>query len=125
MAGFSLIETVIAVFVAGTAVVAVVAAVAAGVRVAARQEESVKLTSVVRAQIEVIKQAPFASNVGEYPQITPLPEGVSITVSATDPGIAYAYANGTPLTGTVQHIRVTARGDFSELSLTFYRVDTP
>ena len=126
--GFSLLETIAAVFIAGTVVTATVVAIGTSARIAARQEESVRLVQLVRAQIETIQQSPYEDNPADYPIVSGIPDGFTVSSTSTDPGISYTYppplATST-LTNLVQEIEVTAVGDFSEMSMTFYRVRLP
>lgn len=125
--GFSIFEVIIAVFILGTAGVAAVAAMGANVGLADRAEENVTLLQLARAQIEAIQQSPFNQDPTTYPTISGIPEGFSVTVSATDSGLAYTYPAplGTTLTNVVQKITVIAKGDYSELTLIFYKLRSP
>ncbi|MDP2950473.1 MAG: prepilin-type N-terminal cleavage/methylation domain-containing protein [Chloroflexota bacterium] len=125
--GFSLVEGIIAMAVVGVVVVGLLGVMAATSRVAVRAEESVTLLQLARAQVEAIQQSPFKANAAEYPSITSIPDGFSVSFTATDPGIAYTYPAplGTTITGAVQKITVTAQGDFSQMSLAFYKVRLP
>ncbi|MBF8267797.1 MAG: hypothetical protein HW388_1305 [Dehalococcoidia bacterium] len=91
---------------------------------AVRAEESVTLLQLARSQVEAIQQSPFKANAAEYPSITGIPEGFSVTFIAADSGIIYTYPAplGTTIIGAVQKITVTAQGDFSQMSLIFYKV---
>ena len=122
--GFSLIEVVIAVALVGVAVPGILGVMAASSRVAVRAEESVTLLQLARSQVEAIQQSPFKANAAEYPSITGIPEGFSVTFIAADSGIIYTYPAplGTTIIGAVQKITVTAQGDFSQMSLIFYKV---
>ncbi len=125
--GFSLVETIIAVALVGVVVPGLLGVMAATSRVAVRAEESVTLLQLARAQVEAIQQSPFKANAAEYPSIAGIPEGFSVTFTATDSGIVYTYPAplGTTITGEVQKITVTAQGDFGQMSLTFYKVRLP
>ncbi len=125
--GFSLVETIIAIALVGVVVPGLLGVMAATSRVAVRAEESVTLLQLARAQIEAIQQSPFKVNAAEYPSITGIPEGFSVTFTAADSGITYTYPAplGTTITGEVQRITVTAQGDFSQMSLIFYKVRLP
>lgn len=125
--GFSLVEVIIAIALVGVVVPGLLGVMAATSRVAVRAEESVTLLQLARAQLETIQQSPFKANAAEYPTITGVPEGFSVSFSATDPGITYTYPAplGTTITGEVQKITVTAQGDFSQMSLIFYKVRLP
>lgn len=129
--GFSLLETIVALAIVGTVVLATGIAMANTARVSVRSEESVTLTQLVRAQIETIQQSPFLADPTQYPTISGIPEGFSVTFSSSDPGTTYAYpsAPNPPLTATItnviQKIVVTATGDFSTMSMTFYKIRSP
>ncbi|MFH1141856.1 MAG: prepilin-type N-terminal cleavage/methylation domain-containing protein [Chloroflexota bacterium] len=125
--GFSLVEGIIAMAVVGVVVVGLLGVMAATSRVAVRGEESVTLLQLARAQVEAIEQSPFKANAAEYPPITGIPEGFSVSFTTTDPGIAYTYPAplGATITGAVQKVTVTAQGDFSQMSLAFYKVRLP
>ena len=129
--GFSLVEVIIALAIIGTVVTATGIAMANTARVSVRAEESVTLTQLVRAQIETIQQSPFLADPNQYPTISGIPEGTSVTFSSSDPGTAYAYATppNPPLNATIanviQKIVVTAKGDFSTMSMTFYKIQSP
>ena len=125
--GSSLIEVIIAVALVGLAVPSLLAVMATSSRVAVRAEESVTLHQLARAQIEAIQQSPFKANAADYPSITGIPEGFTVTFTAPDSGMTYTYPAplGTTITGAVQKITVTAQGDFSQMSLVFYKVRLP
>lgn len=125
--GFTLIETIIALAIVGTAVIAVVMAIGQGAQSSARGRESVSLLQLARAQIETIQQYPFQSNPANYPLISPVPEGFSVSFTSTDPGTTYTYPSPAPtvITGSVQQITVTTAGDFGEMEITFYKVKVP
>ena len=125
--GFSLIETIIAVFLMGTVMVAVLGLMATTARSATRSEEAVTLQQLVRAQIETIQQSPFNEDPAGYPAISDVPEGFTVTFSSTDPGTTYTYPqpDGSTITNVIQRIVVKATGDFAEMSMTFYKVRMP
>lgn len=129
--GFSLFEVVIALAIVGTAVIATGIAMANTARVSVRSEESVTLTQLLRAQIETIQQSPFLADPTQYPKISGIPDGFSVTFSSSDPGTAYAYPTvpnpplNATITNVIQKIVVTATGDFSTMSMTFYKIKSP
>jgi Tfp pilus assembly protein PilV len=125
--GVSLIETVMAVALLGTVVIGIVQVLVATSRTAVRVEESITLTQLVRAQIETIQQSPFEEDPTQYPAISDIPEGFTVSVTSSDPGPVYAYPapSTTIITNVIQQIVVTATGDFSELDKTFYKVRAP
>lgn len=125
--GFTLIETIIALAIVGTAVIAVVAAIGQGAKASARGRESVVLLQLARAQIETIQQYPYQTNPANYPLISPVPDGYSVSFTSTDPGTTYTYPSPAPtvITGPVQQISVTTTGDFGEMEITFYKVRVP
>jgi type II secretory pathway pseudopilin PulG len=125
--GFSIFEIIIAVFILGTAGVAAVSLMTANIGLADRAEENVTLLQLARAQIETIQQSPFKQDPTTYPAISGIPEGFAVTVSATDSGLTYTYPAplGTTITNVVQKIVVIAKGDYSELTLTFYKLRSP
>ena len=125
--GFFLFEVVVAVMLLGVAGIAAVSLMAANVGLADRAEENVTLLQLARAQVEAIQQSPFKQDPTTYPAISGIPEGFAVTVSATDSGLTYTYPVplGTTLTNVVQKIVVVAKGDYSELTLTFYKLRSP
>ena len=120
-------ETVVAMALVGMVVPGILSVMAASSRVAVRAEESVTLQQLARAQVEAIQQSPFKANAAQYPSITGIPDGFTVTFTAVDSGIIYTYPAplGTTITGAAQKIVVTAQGDFSQMSLTFYKVKLP
>lgn len=124
--GFALIEAVLAIVIVATVAIGLVTAMASSSRVAARGNESITLLQLVRSEIEVLKQAPFNQDPAAYPIIS-APEGFTVSISAVDPGISYTYPPplGTTLTNVVQKITVTAAGDFSQMSIAFYKNKMP
>ncbi len=125
--GFTLIETIIAVAIVGSAVIAVVAVIGSSARSSARGRESVTLLQLARAQVETIQQSPYQSTPSAYPTISPIPEGFSVSFTSTDPGTTYVYPTQAPtvITGSVQRITVTVAGDYGEMELTFYKIKAP
>ena len=126
--GFSLIETIAAVFIAGTLVIAITVAMGTSARTAARQEESVTLLQLIRAQVETIQQSPFEADPADYVSIANIPEGFTVSATSTDPGISYTYPpplSTSTISNVVQRVVVTAAGDSSEMSVTFYKIDLP
>ena len=99
---------------------------------ASRAGEGVRLQQLVRAQIENIQHSPFKEDPLDYPLIQNIPEGVTVTFTATDPGTTYTFPHpdGTTLTNVIQKITVTAREGVlgepgSETSITFYKIKMP
>ena len=125
--GIFLLEAVVALAITGTFLTGVVVVMGASVRTSARAQESVTLAQLVRAQIETIQQSPFKDDPTQYPAISAIPEGFTVAVTSTDPGTSYSYAapSNTTLTSVVQQIEVKATGDFSEMSMTFYKIKVP
>ena len=122
--GFTLIETIAAVFLLGTVVVGTLQIMGVTARGAARSDSNIDLLQVVRSQIETIQQAPFEENVDDYPLVGNIPEGFSASWVGVDPGPTYTYPppDGTTLTNVIQKITVTAAGDNSSMEITFYKV---
>ena len=125
--GFTLIETIVAITIVASAVIAVVVAIGASARSSARGRESVTLLQLARAQAEAIQQSPFQLTPSAYPTISPVPEGFTVSFTSTDPGTAYTYPTqaATVVTGSVQQITVTTSGDFGSLDITFYKIKAP
>ena len=125
--GFTLIESIVAIAIVGLVVTSVLVAMGNGTRIAGRQQESVRLTQLIRTQIELIQQSPFLTDPTAYPAITGVPEGFSVSFTSTDPGTTYTYPApvSETLTSTVQQFEVTATGDYSESSMTFYKTRMP
>ncbi len=109
----------------GTIVTATVVAIANSARGAAQAEESVALQQLVRAQIEAVQQSPFKATVADYPAVSNVPAGYTVSFASTNPGTSYTYPNGTPVANVVQQITVTATGDYSQMSMTFYKIRMP
>ena len=82
--GFTLIEAIAALLILGTIVVGSLGVMALTARTSARAEESVTLLQLVRAQIETIQQSPFQQSATNYPTITGIPDGFTVTFSATE-----------------------------------------
>lgn len=125
--GFTLIETIVAVAIVGSAVIAIVAVIGSSARSSARGRESVTLLQLARAQVEAIQQSPYQSTPTAYPTISPIPEGFTVSFTSTDPGTSYTYPTQAPtvVTGSVQQITVTASGDYGSLDLIFYKIKAP
>ncbi len=102
-------------------------ALGGSIRTAARAEESVTLVQLTRAQIETIQQSPFRSDPSDYPIISDIPEGFTITVTSTDPGTRYTYPapDGSAITDVIQEIQVTSTGDFSNVTMSMYKIRMP
>jgi len=80
--GLGLVETLVAVAVLGTSVVAFVVALSAGSIAVGEQGEEVVAQSLVRTQLEYIKSYPYDSEATTYPAVD-LPEGYTISVGVT------------------------------------------
>ncbi len=121
--GFSLIETVAAVGLIGTAVVGSVVLLGATVRTSADTQGDLSLIQLVRAQVETIQNVPYNDDPGQYPLMEGIPPNVFITFEATDPGAKYRI-DGTDLGQVFQQIEVTATKDERTASMTFLKIKT-
>ena len=125
--GFTLIEVVAATFIAGTVVVGSVVVLGTAVRSAGSTQGSLELQQLVQTQIETIQQVPF-SDVGDYPVLKILPDGVSITVTTTGADTNYRFPNpdGSFVTNVVQRIEVTAaRTGSKTVTMIFFKIEVP
>jgi Tfp pilus assembly protein PilV len=84
--GLGLVETLVAVAILGTSVVAFVVALSAGSIAIGEQDEEVVAQSLVRTQLEYTKSYPYDSEATTYPAVD-LPEGYALSISvASVPG---------------------------------------
>lgn len=77
--GLSLIDTLVALAILGTAAAAFVAAIGTGSMTAGDVKRDVIVQSLARSQLEYVKDLPFDENTKDYPSIT-TPNGYSISV---------------------------------------------
>lgn len=77
--GLSLVETLVAVAILGTSVVAFAAALSAGSIAVGEQAEEVAAQSLVRTQLEYTKSYPYDTEATTYPTVD-TPEGYAISV---------------------------------------------
>ena len=124
--GATLMEVVLATFIAGTVVVGSIVVLGTAVRSSAAVSESLNLQQFVQTQIEIIQQVPYSQE-GNYPLLTGLPEGVSISFATSDSGTNYQFPNpdGTFVTNVVQQIDVTAIEESNSVSMSFYKIIVP
>ena len=124
--GFTLIEVVVATFIAGTVVVGSVVLMGTAVRTSGVTSGSLDLQQLVQTQIEIIQQVPYSEE-GNYPLLTDLPEGVSISFETSDSGTNYQFPNpdGTLVDNVVQRIDVTATEDTTKVKMSFYKIIVP
>ena len=80
--GLGLAETLVAVAILGTSVVAFVVALSAGSIAVSEQNEEVVAQRLVRTQLENTKSYPYDSEATTYPTVD-LPEGYTISVGVT------------------------------------------
>ena len=124
--GFTLIETVVAVFLVGTVVTGSMAVIGATTKASARGEGNIQLMNLVRTQIEIIHHSEFEDDFADYPSIPDIPEGFTVTFTASDVGSSYSHSDGTPAPSVLQRIVVTATGDDgAELSIVFCKPRSP
>ena len=137
--GFTLLETVRAVFIAGTVVVGSVVIMGSAVRSAKVSTGSLELQQLVQAQIETILQSKFIEYPPEpgsvpvtgalpYPAITVPVSGVTVSIIVSDAGTNYQFpASGglDPITNVVQRIDVTAADETASLTMSFYKISVP
>ena len=124
--GFSLIEIMVAIAIISLTVVGSMQVMGATNRSASRAQGNVKFLQLVRSQIEVIKHAEFEEDPANYPLITGLPEGTTISLEVTDAGISYTRPgpDGSIIEGVMQKIAVTAKEQEIETTISFYKLDT-
>ena len=126
--GFTLLEVVAAVFIAGTVVVGSVVVMGTAVRSSARVEGNLDLQPLVQTQIEIIQNAPF-SKVGNYPSITTavtgVPEQINVTFAVTGTKTNYQFPdNGDLVQNVVQRVDVTASvTGGSSVTMSFYKIE--
>jgi prepilin-type N-terminal cleavage/methylation domain-containing protein len=123
--GFSLIEVLAASLILGTVVVGTVGIIGATATTSTSARTGVELQDHVRTQIEVIMQAPFEEDPADYPVLTNLPEGITVRFTSTDPGTIYTFPDGTPLSGAIQQIVVTAAKGTEQTTINFYKIRSP
>jgi type II secretory pathway pseudopilin PulG len=80
--GLGLVETLVAIAILGTSVVAFVVALAAGSIAVAEQDEAVVAQSLVQTQLEYIKSCTYNPEATTYPTVD-APEGYTISVGVT------------------------------------------
>lgn len=121
-----MIEVMVATFIAGTAVVGSVVVMGTAVRSSGVISENLELQQLVQTQIEIIQQVPYSLE-GNYPLLTDLPEGVSISFVTSDTGTNYQFPNpdGTLVTNVVQQIDVTAKEESASVTMSFYKIIVP
>jgi type II secretory pathway pseudopilin PulG len=84
--GLGLVETLAAVAILGTSVVAFVTALSAGTLAANEQDEEVIVQSLAQTQLEYTKSYAYDSGASSYPAVT-APEGYAVSVEvASVPG---------------------------------------
>ena len=80
--GLGLAETLVAVAILGTAVVAFIAALSAGSIAVGAQDEEVVIQSLARSQLEYTKSYTYIPGAGSYPTIA-VPENYSLVVAVS------------------------------------------
>ena len=122
-----MIETLAAVMIVATVVTGSIGVLAAATRASEDVGTGAKLLQLAGSQIEIIQQSPFRNDPENYPAITGLPAGVSVTFSATDPGATYRYPgpDNSSLTGVIQQIEVRAVDGDTVETISFYKIRTP
>jgi Tfp pilus assembly protein PilV len=84
--GLGLVETLVAVAILGTSVVAFVVALSAGSIAVGEQDKEAVAQGLVRTQLEYTKSYPYDSEATTYPAVD-LPEGYALSISvASVPG---------------------------------------
>lgn len=81
--GLSLIDTLVALAILGTAAAAFVAAIGTGSITAGDVKEDTTAQSLARSQLEYVKGLPFDEKAKDYPSIT-TPNGYSISVDVSN-----------------------------------------
>jgi prepilin-type N-terminal cleavage/methylation domain-containing protein len=125
--GFSLIEVLAASMIMGTVVVGTVSIIGATASTSSSARAGVELQDLVRAQVELIMQAPFKEDPAQYPALTNIPEAITLAFTSTDPGTKYIFPSpdGTVLTGVIQQIAVTATKGTDQTTMSFYKIRSP
>lgn len=111
----------------GTVVVGTVGIIGATATTSTSARAGVELQDLVRAQAEIIMQAPFNENPADYPVVPNIPEAITVVVTSADPGTTYTFPApvGTTLTGVIQQIAVTATKGTEQTTMTFYKIRSP
>jgi len=130
--GFTLIEVVVATFIAGTVVVGSVVLMGTAVRSSDDVSGSLDLQQLVQTQIEILQQVPFSQDGVDYPLLSELlgedfPDGVSISFETSDSGTNYQFPNpdGEFVRNVVQQVKVTATEESNSVTMTFYKIIVP
>ena len=112
--GLSLVESLAAVAILGTAIVTFVVALSTGSMAVLEGDQEVMAQSLARTQLEYIKNYPYAPEATTYPEVT-APEGYDISVTVSP----------IPDTDTnIQRITVTISQDRQEiLTVEDYKVN--
>lgn len=112
--GVSLVESLVAVAILGTAIVALLAAASAGSIAVGIEDQRLTVDNMVQSQLEYTKDSDYIIAPATYPAITPPPGGYSVTAEALPiPGAddniqlikVTAYRNGKALL-TVEDFKV-------------------
>ena len=84
------------------------------------------LQQLVQTQIETIQQVPFSLE-GNYPLLTDLPPGTTLSFITSDSGTNYRFPNpdGTFVLNAVQRIDVTAVDEISSITMSVYKIEVP
>ena len=126
--GFTLLETVLAVFIAGTVVIGSVVLMGTAVRTSGASSGSLDLQQLVQSQIESIQQLPYSAT-GDYPLLPDedIPIGTIVSFETSDSGTNYQFPNpdGALITNTVQKVDVTAADEGNSVSMSFYKIIVP
>lgn len=113
-AGLGLAETLVAVAILGTSMVAFVTALSTGSIAVAEQDEAMVKQSLAQTQLEYTKSYPYDSGAATYPTIS-TPEGYTVSVDVTS--VPDTDAN-------IQRITVTVyREGQSVMTLADYKVN--
>ena len=112
--GLGLVETLVAVAILGTSVVAFVAALSAGSIAVGEQDEAVVAQSLVQTQLEYTKSYPYDPEATTYPTVD-VPEGYIISV-----GVASIPSTD----ADIQKITVTvSRGSETIMTVANYKMN--
>ena len=76
--GFMLVESLVAISIVGTGILAAVVSLSTSSRATTQAREQATAAWLATSQIETIKAEPFIATPGTYPTVTP-PEGFTIT----------------------------------------------
>jgi hypothetical protein len=118
-----MLETVISLAMTGVLVPALMLTTITLIRGSNRTDDRSTMFRLAVAQIENILQQPFTPDPRDYPVITDIPVGYTITITGGNP-VSYIYPNGTPVPqNLLQEVTVTVTGKLGQsIQLSRYKV---